>query len=84
MKHFNELKDILTESDIDDIVGLVGHGCRTKTKNRLRSILTYGRSTIPAYGIFTRLVKDADCWEYIAGQSYPDEIRALRECILNG
>ena len=28
--------------------------------------------------------KENGTWSYCAGQSYPDEIRTLRECILNG
>lgn len=82
---FNDLKMQLTESDIDAILAIIGKGCREKTRNRLRSILTYAKSTIPAYGIFNRLYRDdAGAWDYCAGQSYTDEIRTLRECILNG
>lgn len=82
---FNDLKMQLTESDIDAILAIIGKGCRDKTKNRLRSILTYAKSTIPAYGIFSRLYRDdTGMWEYCAGQSYADEIRILRESILNG
>ena len=40
----------LSDSDIDAIVTIVGERCRHKTKARLRSILTYGASTIPNYG----------------------------------
>lgn len=74
----------LSESDIDAIVAIVGERCRHKTKVRLRSILTYGASTIPDYGIMRRLVWDGKCWEYIAGQYYEGEIKTLRECILKG
>lgn len=82
---FNDLKLTLTEADIDAILAIIGKGCRDKTKNRLRSILTYAKSTIPAYGIFNRLYRDdAGAWEYCAGQSYPDEIRTIRGCILKG
>jgi hypothetical protein len=81
---FNDLKPELTENDIDEILAIVGKGCRDNTKKRLRSILTYGRSTIPSYGIFNRLCKESHGWDYCAGQSYTDEIRTLRECILKG
>lgn len=77
----NTIKE-LSEDDVDQIVKIVGHGCREKTKMRLRSILTYGFSTIGDFGIYNRLHKEGDRWEYVAGQSYPDEIRTLRECIL--
>jgi len=82
---FNKLKTELTESDINAIVAIVGYRCRIKTYNRLRSILKYSPSLIPNYGIFERLSRDEKGqWEYCAGQSYPDEIRTLRDCILNG
>ena len=74
----------LSESDIDAIVVIVGERCRHKTKERLRSILTYGASTIPNYGIMGRLIWDGKRWEYIAGQYCTGEIKTLRECILKG
>lgn len=84
MKQFslNELKDKLSESDIDSIVSIVGHKCQLRTKNRLRSILTYSASSIGSFGIYGRLIKENEGWIYVAGQSYPDEIKTLRECIL--
>lgn len=85
--NFNNVEE-LKESDIDAITKIVGHGCREKTKQRIRSILTYGRFTIKKYGIFERLIRfespSGSRWEYVAGQSYPDEIRTLRECIIKG
>lgn len=84
MKTFNQLKTQLTESDIDAIVAIVGHRCRIKTCNRLRSILTYSPSLIPTYGILDRLSKEPSGWQYFAGQSYTDEIKTVRDVILNG
>lgn len=81
---FNELKTFLSEQDIDQIIEIIGKGCRVKTCQRLRSILTYSPSLIPSYGIFERLIREDGQWSYIAGQSYPDEIRALKEIILKG
>lgn len=84
-KTFNSEKTSLTEIDIDCIIRIVGYKCSEKTKARIRSILTYGPSTIGNYGIFDRLVKYGENnWQYIAGQSYPDEIRTLRELIIKG
>lgn len=84
-KNFNNQKKNLTDKDIEQILAIIGYRCRLKTFNRLKSILTYGRSTIPEYGIFNRLIKDKyNHWEYVAGQSYADEIRTLREYILKG
>jgi len=81
---FNTLKTQLTADDVSAILGIVGKRCREKTLRRLRSILTYSPSCIPVFGIFERLTKiESGEWEYCAGQSYPDEIRTLRKCILN-
>jgi len=79
---FTDLKRSLTEQDIDSIVGLVGKGCQSKTKQRLRSILTYGPSTIEDCGIMRRLTKETDGWEYCAGQDYVSEIKTVRNVIL--
>lgn len=81
---FNDLKAKLTEQDIDEILKIVGYRCRIKTCNRLRSIITYSPSLIPTYGILERLMKEDAGWVYVAGQSYPDEIRTLRNIILKG
>lgn len=80
---FNEIKSNLTETDIDQIISVIGSRCRIKKINRLRSVLTYGSSRIEKCGILDRLVKEKNDWSYIAGQSYPDEIRTVREVILN-
>lgn len=81
---FNDLKNQLSEQDIDQIIEIIGHRCRVKTCNRLRSILTYSPSLIQTYGILERLTKENGKWSYCAGQSYPDEIKTLREIILKG
>jgi hypothetical protein len=83
-KSFNDLKTSFSETDIDQILEIIGHRCRVKTLKRLRSILTYSPSLIPSYGIMSRLVKDDKGWSYVAGQSYTDEIRTVREVILKG
>lgn len=81
---FSELKGNLTQDDVDQIVEIVGYRCRIKTIHRLRSILAYSSSLIPNHGIMDRLVKETRGWAYIAGQSYTDEIRTVRDIILNG
>lgn len=81
-ENFNDLKTKLTELDIEQIVAIVGYRCRIKTVQRLTSILKYGPSTIGSYGILSRLIKESGCWEYVTGQSYTDEIRIVRDCIL--
>lgn len=82
-KNFNDLKSDLTEQDVDSIVKLIGSRCRIDTIKRLRSMLTYGTSAIGHYGILNRLERENDgSWSYCAGQSYSDEIRTVRDCIL--
>ena len=88
-ENLNTLKDKLTEQDINEIIAIVGYRCRIKTLNRLRSILTYSPSSIGNYGIYDRLMKEESPtkpgvygWFYCAGQSYTDEIRTVKDCIL--
>lgn len=79
--NLNNIKE-LSENDIDQIIEVIGYRCRIKTIQRLRSILTYGKSTIGSYGIYNRLIKENGKWQYVAGQSYTDELRIVRDCIL--
>jgi hypothetical protein len=83
-QNFNDLKGNLSESDIDQLVKLLGYKCQVKTISRLRSVLTYGPNTIPAAGIFNRLIKEGGRWEYVAGQHYPSEIKLVRDLITKG
>lgn len=79
---FNDLKSTLTEQDIDEIVTIIGARCQQQTKRKLRINLECSTSFIPAHGILERLTKDDKIgWTYCAGQSYPDEIRTVREII---
>ena len=80
--NFNTEKGHLSEMDIQEILTIVAYRCRIKTHKRLESILKYSSSTLPGYGIFGRLIKENGKWIYIAGQSYTDEIRAVRELML--
>lgn len=83
---FRDVQKSLTDDDIDQLVNIIGSKCRHATKVRIRSVLTYGPSTIPDLGIMRRLIKDEGTrkWEYVAGQSYPDEIRVVRNIITMG
>jgi S-adenosylhomocysteine hydrolase len=82
--NFNNQKEILTDEDIQGIMLILGKGLRMKNFQRLKSMLKYGRNTIPNCGILDRLIKENDGWSYCAGQSYPDEIRTVRNIILTG
>jgi hypothetical protein len=80
--NFNNYRDQMTDDDIEQIFQLIAKGCQHKTKVRLRSILTYSKSSIQSVGILERLIKEDGKWRYIAGQSYTDEIRTVRDVVL--
>jgi hypothetical protein len=44
--------------------------------------MTKHSSLIPRFGIFDRLIKDNGKWRYVAGQSYPEEMREVRKLII--
>lgn len=82
MNNFSDLKNDLSEQDINEILQLVGKGCRDKTKIRLRTILNQCPRFIEDCGIMRRLTKEPHGWEYCAGQDYVSEIKTVREVIL--
>lgn len=80
--NFNNFKHLIDGHDIDQLFQLLSKGTRAKTRTRLLSCLTYGRHLIPSCGILDRLIKENGQWRYIAGQSYTDEIRTIRDTIV--
>lgn len=80
--NFNNYREKLTTDDIDQIVDLVCERCRASTYNDVRRALTVHSGLIPQYGIFDRIIKEGKKWHYVAGQSYPDEIREVRSLII--
>lgn len=73
----------LTDNDIDQIIAIIGYRCRIKTINKLRFSLNWFPHR-PNYGIYSRLIKENGKWAYICGQSWNDEMRTLRQCIIGG
>ena len=71
----------LTDSEKLSFFNLVSCGCHAKNKKRLHSIIFYG-PIIGRYGIYERVYFENDQAYYCAGQSYPDEIKVIRECLL--
>jgi hypothetical protein len=61
---------------------LVSSGCRQKNKDRLYNIIVKWFAIYDHYGIYERVYFQDEKCHYCAGQSYPDEIRNLRDCIL--
>jgi hypothetical protein len=80
---FVDKKSDLTTQDIDQLVELLGYRCRAETCNKIRRRLESTPSLVPNYGIMSRLMLESTGWTYCAGQSYPDEIRTVRNIIIN-
>ena len=73
----------LTENQRTTFLQMIGSGCRKNTKERLARRIALPLSLWANYGIFTRVVFEKDETNYICGQSWTDEMRTLRECILD-
>ena len=74
----------LTEEQKQGLYELVSNRCRNKTKAKLqRIIFNLPLSCWPTAGIFHRVdIDDPHGVSYCAGQSYPDEIRTVRQVLL--
>jgi len=74
----------LTDAQKESFYNLISSGCRAKNKEKLyRVIFKDYMYFYRKYGIFDRVYFVGDICHYCAGQSYPDEIRTVRECLLN-
>lgn len=71
----------LTDSDVEEITTILTQRCQARTVNAVRWALM-GLPNGYNFGIFGRVVKDDNGWSYCAGQSYPDEIRTVRELLI--
>lgn len=72
----------LTDSDVEEIATLLTKRCKMRTVNTVRWALM-GLPNGYNFGIFGRLIKHPEHgWSYCAGQSYPDEIRTVRELLI--
>jgi hypothetical protein len=80
---FAEGTHALTEAQKADIVAMVGKRCRSSTKDRLARVLDLPLAIWQKHGIYSRVTLDADGASYICGQSWHDEMRTLRDCMLN-
>jgi hypothetical protein len=72
----------LTEKQKEDIHAMVTKRCRQETKDKVRRRLELPLSLWKSYGIYHRMTLNDKGAEYVCGQSWPDEMRTLRQCIL--
>lgn len=72
----------LTPVQVDALMKVLGKGLRDRNKRRLRSVLTYGLHAVEKCGILERVYIEGDDVLYCACQSYPDEIRIIRQVLL--
>lgn len=70
----------LSEEQQSTLLAILGHGCRAKTKQRLRAALAFVPH-IANEGIYKRVQIEPSV-RYLAGQSYPDEIRTVMNCLI--
>lgn len=80
--NFNNSREKLTEDDKEQIFKLFSSRLRADNYNLLRRRIFEHTNMLPYHGIFERIMKEPHGWTYCAGQSYPDEIRWVRKCIL--
>lgn len=75
----------LSPVQLEELINLLGKGCRAKNKARLTSILTYSFYSLPNKWYFGRLYicKLSGRVRYCAGQDYTSEITSIRNDILN-
>ncbi len=72
----------LNEAQVGSLYSLVASGCRQKNRQRLDHKLDVPLSCWENFGIYRRVIIHDDGVSYCAGQSYPDEIRTVRQCML--
>jgi len=80
---FNNGATHLSESEQTILLTIIGKGCRANTKDKLTRRIALPLSLWTDYGIFRRVTFENGEVDYICGQSWTDEMRTLRECILD-
>ncbi|MHC4310847.1 MAG: hypothetical protein ACYSW3_00065 [Planctomycetota bacterium] len=70
----------LNKSEIEALVKIFGYRCRARTKRDLEIVLGFVPN-IRNYGIYRRVILKPTI-TYHCGQSWNDEMRTVRNCIL--
>lgn len=81
-KHNDNAQTHLTEKERGELFDLISKRCNAETKSKIARKLTRPLSCWEYPGIFDRVHFNDYGIDYCAGQSYPDEIRTVRKCIL--
>ena len=77
-------KDVrLTDQEQASLAALLGKRCNKQTKSRLEYKLSLPLYLYNDYGIYHRVSFDNGVAVFRAGQSYTDEIRVVRDLILD-
>lgn len=75
----------ITQEQLDSFKALLIRGMRSEQHKRRIHSLTLGRLTcLRNHGIYGRVVFDESGCIYWPSQSYPDELRTVRELLLKG
>ena len=69
----------LSDAEKEQLFDIFAKGCQSNTRAAVGRALDYVPH-IPSYGIYDRV--HLDPIGYCAGQSYPDEIRTVRNCLI--
>ena len=80
---FNDGASHLTESEQASLLKIIGARCRANTKNKIARRVELPLSLWTDYGIYRRVTFTNGRVDYICGQSWNDEMRTLRECVLD-
>ena len=73
----------LSESEQISLYKLISSRCRHNTKSKIGWRLELPLPLWKDYGIYSRVVFVNGEVDYICGQSWHDEMRTLRECVLD-
>jgi hypothetical protein len=73
----------LSDTEQVALFNLLAKGTRQKTRERLARRVELPLSLWKSYGIYSRVTFVSGDVDYICGQSWPDEMRTLRACILD-
>ena len=76
-----EGKITLTDEDINSLEHLLTKRCNARTKYAVRQGL-HSITHQPNHGIYERVVwHPKGGWQYVAGQSYPEEVATVRSLL---